>query len=159
MKALLHIHTTDTDTHLVIPDSALTRCSDPFFPPFDGEWHAVVLRGVRINRLGKHIAPAFAHRYYNEYLTAVHPFAPGVETLTDCTSLTRDGALLVSPFIVSLTSVGDLSALVSFFSAQATLKTGDLILFSDYITPLPAPSANVDIPAVGPFPAMRLKIR
>lgn len=165
MKALLDIATPDTATHLVIPDSALTRCSEPFFAPFDGVWHAVVLRGVVIDRLGKHIAPTFAPRYYNRYITAVHPFAPEVEALIDSTSVARDCALIVSPpanadsDTIPPDTAGLIDALVSLYSEQSTLKTGDLVLTTDYITVLPDAPANVQIAAKGPFPAMRLKIR
>lgn len=49
------------------PDSAILLKGNPFFIP---EWtqavHYEVELVFRINRLGKHIAPEFAHRYYSE---------------------------------------------------------------------------------------------
>lgn len=48
------------------PDSALLKDGKPFFlPDFsnDVQYEAEVV--VRISRLGKHIAPRFAHRYYD----------------------------------------------------------------------------------------------
>ena len=48
------------------PDSALLRDGKPFFLPdfsADMQYEAEVV--VRICRLGKHIAPRFAHRYYD----------------------------------------------------------------------------------------------
>jgi 2-keto-4-pentenoate hydratase/2-oxohepta-3-ene-1,7-dioic acid hydratase in catechol pathway len=50
------------------PDSALLKDGKPFFIPdwaeqFDYETELV----VRINRLGKCIAPRFAHRYYDAF--------------------------------------------------------------------------------------------
>jgi acylpyruvate hydrolase len=49
------------------PDSAILRNNQPFFiPDFANEFHHEVEVLVRINRLGKNIAPEFANRYYDE---------------------------------------------------------------------------------------------
>ncbi|MBK3518838.1 fumarylacetoacetate hydrolase family protein [Carboxylicivirga marina] len=49
------------------PDSALLLKNKPFFiPDFAKEFHHEVEIVVRINRIGKNIAPQFAHRYYEE---------------------------------------------------------------------------------------------
>lgn len=49
------------------PDSALLRNNQPFFiPDFANDFHHEVEVLVRINRLGKNIAPEFANRYYDE---------------------------------------------------------------------------------------------
>ncbi|GAF04413.1 fumarylacetoacetate hydrolase family protein [Saccharicrinis fermentans] len=49
------------------PDTALLRNNDPFFvPDFAEEFHYETEMVVKINRLGKSIAPQFAHRYYEE---------------------------------------------------------------------------------------------
>ena len=49
------------------PDTALLLHNRPFYiPDFTGELHYETELLVRINRLGKHIAPRFAHRYYAE---------------------------------------------------------------------------------------------
>ena len=48
------------------PDSALLKDGKPFFiPDFTNELHYETELVVRINRLGKNIAPRFAHRYYD----------------------------------------------------------------------------------------------
>lgn len=48
------------------PDSALLKDGKPFFlPDFSDEVHYETELVVRICRLGKHIAPRFAHRYYD----------------------------------------------------------------------------------------------
>lgn len=48
------------------PDSALLKDGKPFFiPDFSDEVHYETELVVRINRLGKNIAPRFAHRYYD----------------------------------------------------------------------------------------------
>jgi fumarylpyruvate hydrolase len=49
------------------PDSALLLGNKPFFiPGFSNEIHYETEIVVRINRLGKNIAPKFASRYYSE---------------------------------------------------------------------------------------------
>ena len=49
------------------PDSAILRDGKPFFlPDFSSEIHYETEVVVRISRLGKCIAPRFAHRYYDE---------------------------------------------------------------------------------------------
>lgn len=48
------------------PDSALLKDDKPFFiPDFSNEIHYETELVVRINRLGKNIAPRFASRYYD----------------------------------------------------------------------------------------------
>ena len=49
------------------PDSAVLPSNNPFYiPEFSQDIHHEVELLVKINRLGKHIAPRFAHKYYNE---------------------------------------------------------------------------------------------
>ncbi len=49
------------------PDSAILRVNRPFYiPDFSNEIHYETELLVKINRVGKHIAPKFAHRYYDE---------------------------------------------------------------------------------------------
>ena len=48
------------------PDSAILKDGKPFFiPDFSDEVHYETELVVRINRLGKNIAPRFVHRYYD----------------------------------------------------------------------------------------------
>lgn len=54
------------------PDSALLRDGKPFFlPDFAQEFHYETEVVVRISRLGKCIAPRFAHRYYDEVTVGI----------------------------------------------------------------------------------------
>ncbi|MDO9154909.1 MAG: fumarylacetoacetate hydrolase family protein [Paludibacter sp.] len=49
------------------PDTALLKNNKPFYlPEFTEELHYETELIVKINRLGKHIDPKFAHRYYSE---------------------------------------------------------------------------------------------
>ncbi|MFD0993378.1 fumarylacetoacetate hydrolase family protein [Tenacibaculum geojense] len=48
------------------PDSAILPKKMPFFiPPFSNDVHYEVEVLVKINKVGKHIAPKFAHKYYD----------------------------------------------------------------------------------------------
>lgn len=49
------------------PDSAILPKKMPFFiPPFSKDIHYEVEVLVKINKVGKHIAPKFAYKYYDE---------------------------------------------------------------------------------------------
>lgn len=49
------------------PDSAILPKNNPFFiPPFSDDVHYEVEVLVKINKVGKHIASRFAHKYYEE---------------------------------------------------------------------------------------------
>ena len=49
------------------PDSSILPRKNPFFiPPFSSDVHYEVEVLVKINKVGKHIATRFAHKYYDE---------------------------------------------------------------------------------------------
>lgn len=49
------------------PDTALLRNGNPFYiPDFAEDFHYEVELLIKINKLGKNIAPEFSHRYYDE---------------------------------------------------------------------------------------------
>lgn len=49
------------------PDTSILQKKQPFFiPSFTDEIHYEVEVLIRINRIGKHIQPQFAHKYYDE---------------------------------------------------------------------------------------------
>lgn len=165
MKAIIDYHPErKTRQTALVCDSALTRAKDPFFVPNDQRWYGMPLRGVRIDRLGKGIEERFANRYYSECLTAVHPYTDSTTEL-DVDRWGRDGSLVISETI----SADNLSAeekmkidhLVSEFSKNMTLKTGDLILTgsTEDCFVLEQRSYNIDIPPVDGYPGFRLKIR
>ncbi len=65
-KELGHTHLNEDPVIFMKPDSAILKDGKPFFiPDFSGEVHYETELVVRINRLGKNIAPRFAHRYYD----------------------------------------------------------------------------------------------
>ena len=54
------------------PESAQLKDGKPFFiPDFSNEIHYETEIVIRINRLGKHIAENFAHRYYDELTVGI----------------------------------------------------------------------------------------
>lgn len=56
-----------------LADSSLTNAGKPFFiPDFAKSFEAIPVIAVRINRLGKSVAPRFAHRYFTTYAPALH---------------------------------------------------------------------------------------
>lgn len=60
-----------------IPDSAIANAGKPFFiPEFASAIEAVPVVALRIDRLGKTIAPRFASRYFSEMAVGVHFRAP-----------------------------------------------------------------------------------
>ncbi len=49
------------------PETALLRNNDPFYyPDFSKEIHYEAELVIKISKIGKHIHPKFAHRYFNE---------------------------------------------------------------------------------------------
>lgn len=49
------------------PDTAILRNNKPFYvPDFSNELHYETELIIKINRIGKNIAPRFAHRYFSE---------------------------------------------------------------------------------------------
>ena len=65
-KDLGHTHENKEPVIFLKPDSAILKDGKPFFiPDFSNEVHYETEVVVRICRLGKNIAPRFAHRYYD----------------------------------------------------------------------------------------------
>lgn len=65
-KELGHTHENKEPVIFLKPDSAILKDGKPFFiPDFSNEVHYEAEVVVRICRLGKNIAPRFAHRYYD----------------------------------------------------------------------------------------------
>lgn len=57
----------DEPVVFIKPDSAVLPKKQPFYiPEFSNDVHYELELLVRIDKVGKHIAPKFAHKYYNE---------------------------------------------------------------------------------------------
>ena len=88
------------------PDSALLRENKPFFlPDFSSEIHYEVEVVLKINRLGKNIAPQFASRYYDEFALGVDFTARDLQSDFRAKGLPWelakgfDNSAVVSPFL------------------------------------------------------------
>jgi 2-keto-4-pentenoate hydratase/2-oxohepta-3-ene-1,7-dioic acid hydratase in catechol pathway len=88
------------------PDSALLLKNKPFFiPDFAEEFHHEVELVVKINRIGKNIAPQFAHRYYEEVALGVDFTARDLQSELKSKGLpwekakAFDGSAVLSKFI------------------------------------------------------------
>lgn len=53
------------------PDTALLKESDFYFPQFTKDLHFECELVVRIEKVGKHISPAFAHKYYTHFTLGI----------------------------------------------------------------------------------------
>jgi len=99
----------------MMPDSAILKNNQPFFyPDFSNEIHFEVEIVVRLNRLGKNIAPEFAYRYYNEIGIGIDFTARDLQKKCKEKGLpweiakSFDGAAPVSNFIL-LEKLGDIN--------------------------------------------------
>lgn len=163
-------------------DSSMQRNNQPWFMPADGrEWAAAVMPAVRITRLGMHIAPKFAGRYYDA-ICAVCIFVPAVEAANIGAAgeliFLRDNALCVGegiamadaplPFVIAVNGVeiqasidtATIDRAISSVSDICTLKTGDIIIPScgdAIVTPL-AEGGELTVTTNG-HPSINLRIR
>ena len=143
----------------LMPDSAVIKTNKPFFlPHFATTFTATPALAIHIDRLGKHIAPRFAHRYCMAVAPAIKVTASGIDTPQQCEQQSAlahgfDGALLLGDFDAfdanegingttvaiehngtpasngSLDAAGiDYSTLISQLSKYFTLKMGDILL-------------------------------
>lgn len=154
MKAIaLNRHIGDMiPPHLSItlfPDSALTVARQPLFlPGFSNKWAAQAGLAFRITRLGKTIAPRFAHRYYDAVTVALRavPLSEGWDG-SGALASAFDGALTLGTWIPiadteEFTVAFNTGALsfrathhdlltdeaISAVSAFCTIKSGDAII-------------------------------
>lgn len=141
----------------LLADSAFLLTGKPFFvPDFASRFTCCPGLCVRIDRLGKHIAQRYAHRYYNSVaacgLVCPHNLADaGVCDDADARCGSFDGSLLLGNFLpydgasdvaVCLTNEagisstwcqtdlpGTLHSVITELSRYMTLKMGDMIVF------------------------------
>ena len=140
------------------PDSSILPKNNPFFiPPFSNEVHYEVEVLVKINKVGKHIASRFAHKYYDEIGLGIDFTARDVQALCKTKGLpwekakAFDGSAIVGQFFpkeefdlenlsFKLIKNGEVvqngntkamlwkvDELIAYVSQYFTLKKGDLI--------------------------------
>ena len=143
----------------LMADSAIIKTNKPFFVPhFAQSFTGTPAIALHIDRLGKHIAPRFAHRYCLAVAPAIKVTAHGLEMAqpkseTSALAHSFDGALLLGDFtnvdspedinnsVVtiernseqaaqgSLDAAGiDFRQLIAQLSVYFTLKMGDMIV-------------------------------
>ncbi len=140
------------------PDSAILAKRMPFFiPPFSDDIHYEVEVLVKINKVGKHIATKFAHKYYDEIGLGIDFTARDVQAQCKAKGLpwekakAFDGSAVISEFYPkenynlealsfqllkndAVVQDGNTNAmlwkideLISYVSQYFTLKKGDII--------------------------------
>ena len=140
------------------PDSAILPKNNPFFiPPFSNDVHHEVEVLVKINKVGKHIASRFAHKYYDEIGLGIDFTARDVQAQCKAKGLpwekakAFDGSAIVGQFFPKeefdlenlsfqllkndeVVQDGNTKAmlwktdeLISYVSEYFTLKKGDII--------------------------------
>jgi len=63
------------------PDTALLKEGDFYYPQFTQDLHFECELVVRIEKVGKHIAPAFAHKYYTHFTLGIDFTARDIQQL------------------------------------------------------------------------------
>lgn len=140
------------------PDTALLKNNEPFYiPNFSKDIHHEIEVVVKIDKMGKSIAPQFAHKYYSEYTLGIDFTARDLQSELKSKGLPWELAkafdhsavvgqfvkkeevdlnqltfsLLKNNAIVQQGNTADMlfniDAIISFVSFYFTLKTGDLI--------------------------------
>ena len=136
-KELGHTQVNTEPVIFMKPDSAILKDGKPFFiPDFSNEIHYETELVVRINRLGKNIAPRFANRYYDAVTVGIDFTARDLQRkfreLGNPWELCKgfDSSAAIGTFVPverykdMLFKIDDIIAYVSQF---VTLKIGDLL--------------------------------
>lgn len=139
-----------------MPDSTILRSGNPFFvPEFDDRFEAFPALAIKINRLGKSIAPRFVHRYFCEASFAMTvrartlldklrsagmPWTPAVNfdkscllgDFADFNSLSENGInLRIGDETVSYPldeMMSRIENVISRITSDTIIKTGDIVL-------------------------------
>jgi acylpyruvate hydrolase len=140
------------------PDTAVLKNNEPFYlPNFSKDIHHEIEVVVKIDKMGKSIAPQFAHKYYSEFTLGIDFTARDLQTelkgkglpwelakafdhsavlgefikKDNCDLNQLDFNLYKNDVLVQHGNTKDMlfsiDAIISFVSFYFTLKTGDLI--------------------------------
>jgi len=113
---------TALDVYLMA-DSALQFNRRPLFlPDFAPAYTAQAALVVRIGRMGRHIAPRFAHRYWDAVTVGMMVRATGCEGLSDAITRSFDGAAVLGTMV----AVDELSGAIEQVTLEA--RVGDTLL-------------------------------
>ncbi|MFK7905203.1 MAG: fumarylacetoacetate hydrolase family protein [Chitinophagales bacterium] len=125
------------------PQTALVRENRPFFyPEFSKDIHHEIEIVLKVCKLGKHIAPKFAHKYYNEVTLGIDFTARDIQSQLKAKGhpwlLAKgfDGSAPIGKWL-SLEEVGDVNNIdFSMTKNGETMQVGntkDLIFDFDYL--------------------------
>jgi 2-keto-4-pentenoate hydratase/2-oxohepta-3-ene-1,7-dioic acid hydratase in catechol pathway len=138
------------------PDTALLRNNEPFYiPDFSSEVDYECELVVRINRVGRAIAPKFAHRYYSEVGLGIDFTARDLQREAITAGLPWEAAkafdrsAALSPEFLTLADLGRQRVRACFDFAPLVLSDSEPVLFTPSSLavghPTP-PSAGAKIP-------------
>ena len=125
------------------PDTALLKDNEPFyFPDFTKDLHHEIEVVLKISKVGKHIAEAFAHKYYEELSVGIDFTARDLQTQCKAKGLpwekakSFDGSAPIGKF-VKKSELGDLQNLHFDLSINNELRqkgnTNDLLFSFDKV--------------------------
>jgi 2-keto-4-pentenoate hydratase/2-oxohepta-3-ene-1,7-dioic acid hydratase in catechol pathway len=125
------------------PDTALLKDNEPFyFPDFTNDLHHEIEVVLKISKVGKHIAEAFAHKYYEELSVGIDFTARDLQAQCKAKGLpwekakSFDGSAPIGKF-VKKSELGDLQNLHFDLSINNELRqkgnTNDLLLSFDKV--------------------------
>ena len=175
---ILPVESASEPVWFFMPDSTILRSGNPFFvPEFDDRFEAFPALAIKINRLGKSIAPRFVHRYFSEATFAMTlrasnlldklrskgmPWTPAVNFDKSCLlgdfidfkEISEEGInLQIGEETIKYPLDGIMSQIenvISFITSDTIIKTGDIVLL-----PLSAdgfslkPGINIEASASG----------
>jgi 2-keto-4-pentenoate hydratase/2-oxohepta-3-ene-1,7-dioic acid hydratase in catechol pathway len=125
------------------PDTALLKDNEPFyFPDFTKDLHHEIEVVLKISKVGKHIAEAFAHKYYEELSLGIDFTARDLQAQCKAKGLpwekakSFDGSAPIGKF-VKKSELGDLQNLQFDLSINNELRqkgnTSDLLFSFDRV--------------------------
>lgn len=125
------------------PDTALVKDNEPFyFPDFTKDLHHEIEVVLKISKVGKHIAEAFAHKYYEELSVGIDFTARDLQAQCKAKGLpwekakSFDGSAPIGKF-VKKSELGDLQNLHFDLSINNELRqkgnTNDLLFSFDKV--------------------------
>ena len=125
------------------PDTALIKDNEPFyFPDFTKDLHHEIEVVLKISKVGKHIAEAFAHKYYEELSVGIDFTARDLQAQCKAKGLpwekakSFDGSAPIGKF-VKKSELGDLQNLHFDLSINNELRqkgnTNDLLFSFDKV--------------------------
>ncbi|MCM1522270.1 MAG: hypothetical protein NC039_06420 [Muribaculaceae bacterium] len=159
-----------------MPDSALLLPGRPMFFPEEGDgWRLEPHVAVRLNRLGKGVAPKFASRYYDAMTLALRLTLPGHRSpglLSGMDASVVCGEWMALDDFMKLRSVSiegdaiemsadrdEIAAAIAAVSRLTTIKMGDIVLLPA-LTPTfgASPHTRVEVKTADGNVLLNLKI-